>query len=168
MTKIAELRKELIELDKRLNVDNDIISDTESPREYIAVRSSSVKSPQVKSPHNIQKDNPKTSIDSKKVKSKQNNNYYKKYTASQSRINELEVELKNEKYKNKVLQKQVKEYQSKPVISEQTLAQIKKLQDDYEVLVKSFNCSEEIRKKQQKIIKRLTSQASKSKPRPKG
>jgi len=138
MTKIASLKQQLIDIEQKLNLDqhNDL--------EHAHIRISSVKST---------KGNSKAKISSS---SEKDDKYYKKYVEAKKRIESLEEELKNEKQKNKELQKQVKEYQGKAIIKEKTLAQIKKLQEDYEILIKSFNYSEEIRKKQKKIIKKLS------------
>lgn len=87
----------------------------------------------------------------------------KKYAESKQLAQKLELELFSEKQRNRELRQRVKQCDQKQQVDEKTMAEIRKLKDDYEVLVKSFKCSEQIRQKQKEIIKQLTAELEKRK-----
>ena len=78
-----------------------------------------------------------------------------RYIAARNKTKDLQTELLRQRQKNHQYKAKIDSFTNKDTIIENILSQIKNLRSDYEILVKSFEHSERIRKEQKKIITEL-------------
>ena len=175
-SKIALLRQQLIELDTKLGLRFNYReysteqSSNDSPHkiETVVKEVRKEKKKRIKRKHKVRHSNSLIEKHKKLLMCRKHwtsvspHSIKRRCTESKEKADKLEIDLQLEKQKNKRLKQQIEECEKNLSLNAKMRDKVKNFKEEYEVLVKSFKYSEQIRKKQQNIIRVLTSQIAKA------